>query len=75
MNPRAPSQRGVAPRARPRLASESAARPKSGKLRWAARIALYGLIGSIIGSIVLIALYRVLPPPGTPLMLIRLVEG
>jgi len=29
----------------------------------------------MIGSIVLVALYRVLPPPGTPLMLLRLVEG
>ena len=34
-----------------------------------------GLIGFIIGSIVLVALYRALPPPGTPLMLIRRVEG
>jgi hypothetical protein len=30
------------------------------------RIALYCAIGSIIGSIVLVALYRVLPPLGTP---------
>ena len=36
---------------------------------------LYCAIGFVIGSIVLVALYRVLPPPGTPLMLIRLVEG
>jgi hypothetical protein len=34
-----------------------------------------GAIGFVIGSIVLVALYRVLPPPGTPLMLIRRVEG
>ena len=29
----------------------------------------------MIGSILLVALYRVLPPPATPLMLLRLVEG
>jgi monofunctional biosynthetic peptidoglycan transglycosylase len=75
MNSRAPSRRGAAPRARPRLASGTAARPKSGMLRRVGRIALYGVIGFIIGSIVLVALYRVLPPPGTPLMLIRRVEG
>ena len=39
------------------------------------RIALYGVIGFLIGSIVLVALYRALPPPVTPLMLIRRVEG
>ena len=39
------------------------------------RIALYGVIGFIIGSIVVVALYRALPPPGTPLMLVRRVEG
>jgi monofunctional glycosyltransferase len=75
VNPRAPSRRGAARRARPRLASEIAARPKSGRLWRAARIALYGVIGFIIGSIVVVALYRALPPPGTPLMLVRLVEG
>jgi monofunctional glycosyltransferase len=74
MNPRAPSQRGAALRAHPRRASGIAARPKSGRLRRAARIALYGVIGFIIGSIVVVALYRALPPPGTPLMLVRLVE-
>jgi len=31
--------------------------------------------GFIIGSILLVALYRYLPPPGTPLMLFRWVEG
>ena len=75
MNPRAPSRRGAALRTRPRLASGIAARSKSGLLRRAGRIALYGVIGFIIGSIVLVALYRVLPPPATPLMLIRRVEG
>ena len=52
-----------------------AARPKSGRLRRIGRIALYGVIGFMIGSIVLVALYRVVPPPGTPLMLLRLVQG
>ena len=75
MNPRAPSRRGAALRTRPRLASGIAARSKSGLLRRAGRIALYGVIGFIIGSILLVALYRVLPPPATPLMLIRRVEG
>jgi len=75
MNPRAPSQRGAALRAHPRRASGIAARPKSGRLRRVGRIALYGVIGFIISSIVLVALYRALPPPGTPLMLVRLVEG
>jgi monofunctional biosynthetic peptidoglycan transglycosylase len=74
MNPRAPS-RGAAPRTHTRLASGSAARPKSGLLRRVGRIALYGAIGFVVGSIVLVALYRVLRPPGTPLMLVRLVEG
>jgi hypothetical protein len=66
MNSRAASRRGAAPSNHPRLASESAARSKSGLLRPVSRIALYGAIGFIIGSIVLVALYRVLPPPGTP---------
>jgi hypothetical protein len=75
MSSRASPRRGGAPRAAPRLASGSAARSKSGILRRLGRIALYGLIGFIIGSIVLVALYRALPPPGTPLILIRRVEG
>jgi monofunctional glycosyltransferase len=29
----------------------------------------------LIGSVLLVALYRLVPPPATPLMLIRLVEG
>jgi monofunctional biosynthetic peptidoglycan transglycosylase len=75
MNSRAASRRGAAPRTHPRLAPGRAAHLKSGLLRRVGRIALYGAIGFIIGSIVLVALYRVLPPPGTPLMLVRLVEG
>jgi monofunctional biosynthetic peptidoglycan transglycosylase len=75
MSPRAPSRHGAAQRTQPRLASGRAARPKSGLLRRVGRIAIYGAIGFIIGSIVLVASYRVLPPPGTPLMLIRRVEG
>jgi monofunctional glycosyltransferase len=50
-------------------------RPKSGRLQRVGRIALYGVIGFIIGSIVVVGLYRALPPPETPLMLVRLVEG
>jgi hypothetical protein len=57
------------------LHQEASPVSKSGLLRRVGRIALYSLIGFIIGSIVLVALYRVLPPPGTPLMLLRLVEG
>jgi len=66
MNPRAPSRRGAALRTRPRLASGIAARSKSGLLRRAGRIALYGVIGFIIGSIVLVALYRVGSAYGRP---------
>jgi monofunctional biosynthetic peptidoglycan transglycosylase len=44
-------------------------------LRRLGRIMLWGIGGFVIGSIVLVMLYRVLPPPGTPLMLLRLVEG
>src|SRR6516164_4768452 len=75
MNSRAPSRRGAGPAVQPRRTLGSAARAKSGLLRRIGRIALYGAIGFLIGSIVLVALYRVLPPPGTPLMLIRRVEG
>jgi monofunctional biosynthetic peptidoglycan transglycosylase len=75
MNSRAASRRGGAPATRPRLASGRVARRKPGLLRRIGRIALYGVIGFIIGSIVLVALYRALPPPATPLMLIRHVEG
>jgi hypothetical protein len=75
MNSRAQSRRGAAPAARPRLASGSPALPKSGLLRRVGRIALYGAIGFLIGSIVVVALYRAPPPPGAPLMLIRRVEG
>ena len=73
MNPGARSRRGPAPRARRR--SGIVAGSKSDLLRRAGRIALYGVIGFVVGSIVLVALYRALPPPGTPLMLIRRVEG
>jgi monofunctional glycosyltransferase len=75
MNSQVSPRRGAAPHVRPRLASGSAARPRSGLLRRVGRIALYSVIGFVIGSILLVALYRVLPPPGTPLMIIRLVEG
>src|SRR4051812_66673 len=75
MNSQVSPRRGAASRVRPRLASGSAARPRSGLLRRVGRIALYSVIGFVIGSILLVALYRVLPPPGTPLMIIRLVEG
>jgi monofunctional glycosyltransferase len=44
-------------------------------VRRLARIALWVISGFIIGSILLVALYRYLPPPATPLMLLRGVEG
>jgi monofunctional biosynthetic peptidoglycan transglycosylase len=44
-------------------------------LRRLARIALWVISGFVVGSILLVALYRYLPPPGTPLMLLRRVEG
>jgi hypothetical protein len=40
------------------LHQESAARPKSGLLRRIGLIALYGTIGFLIASIILVALYR-----------------
>jgi hypothetical protein len=58
MNSRASSRRGARPRTQPRLASGRAAGVKSGLLRRIGRVALYGAIGFIIGSIVLVALYR-----------------
>jgi monofunctional biosynthetic peptidoglycan transglycosylase len=75
INSRASSRRYAASAVQPRRTSGSAARPKSGLLRRIGRIALCGVIGFVVGSIVLVALYRVLPPPRTPLMLIRSVEG
>jgi monofunctional glycosyltransferase len=38
-------------------------------------ILLFAVTGCLIGSVFLVALYREVPPPVTPLMLIRLVEG
>ena len=73
MNSRAPSRRGAVPQ--PRRGSGTAARSKSGLLRRIGRTALYGVLGFLIASIVLVALYRALPPPATPLMLFRRVEG
>jgi monofunctional biosynthetic peptidoglycan transglycosylase len=73
MNSPAPSRRGAVPQ--PRRGLETAARSKSGLLRRIGRIARYGVFGSLIGSIVLVAFHRALPPPATPLMLFRRVEG
>jgi monofunctional glycosyltransferase len=39
------------------------------------RILLYALAGCLIGSVLLVVIYRLVPPPVTPLMLIRTVEG
>jgi monofunctional glycosyltransferase len=44
-------------------------------LRRLGRIALYGIGGFVLASILLVALYRAAPPPTTPLMLLRLVNG
>ena len=59
-----PPRHGATLHARPRL--EVLLVPKSGSLRRVGRIALYGAIGFIIGSIVAVALYRALPPRGRP---------
>jgi hypothetical protein len=45
-----------------------AADHRSGRLRRLGRIAWGCLSGSVIGSIVLVALYRALLPPATPLI-------
>jgi len=58
-----------------RHAPAGAANRTRGRLRRLARIALWVSGGFIIGSILLVALYRYLPPPGTPLMLFRRAEG
>jgi monofunctional biosynthetic peptidoglycan transglycosylase len=44
-------------------------------LRRLGRFLLFGITGSVILSVLIVALYREVPPPVTPLMLIRLVEG
>jgi monofunctional glycosyltransferase len=44
-------------------------------LRRLVRIAFYAISGFVVGSILLVAVYRWLPPPATPLMLLRVVEG
>jgi monofunctional biosynthetic peptidoglycan transglycosylase len=44
-------------------------------LRRIGRILLFAIAGLAIGSLFLVAVYRELPPPVTPLMLIRGVEG
>jgi len=54
--------------------SSRPARP-AGALRRLGRIPAFAITGFLIGSVFLVALYRVVPPPVTPLMLIRLVEG
>jgi monofunctional glycosyltransferase len=53
----------------------SAANRTHGMLRRLARIAFWVISGFVVGSILLVTLYRYLPPPGTPLMLLRRVEG
>ena len=58
-----------------RHAPAGAAARTHGTVRRLARIALWVISGFIIGSILLVALYRYLPPPATPLMLLRGVEG
>jgi monofunctional biosynthetic peptidoglycan transglycosylase len=44
-------------------------------LRRIGRILLFGTAGFLIVSLVFVALYREVPPPATPLMLIRRIEG
>jgi len=44
-------------------------------IRRLGRVILFAITGFVIGSVLLVALYREVPPPVTPLMLIRLVEG
>ena len=46
-----------------------------GVLRRLGRVALWVIGGFTVGSVLLVALYRYVPPPGTPLMLLRRVEG
>jgi membrane peptidoglycan carboxypeptidase len=67
--------RAVGRNRRQAVAPAGTANRTRGRLRRLARIALWVISGFIIGSVLLVALYRYLPPPGTPLMLLRRVEG
>jgi monofunctional biosynthetic peptidoglycan transglycosylase len=59
------------------LRSERRSPPATGirrKVRW--RRVAWGVAGALLlGPLVLLALYRFVPPPATPLMLLRLAEG
>jgi monofunctional glycosyltransferase len=44
-------------------------------IRRLGRLLLFVVSGFVIASVLLVALYREVPPPATPLMLIRRVEG
>ena len=44
-------------------------------LRRIGRILFLAITGFVIGSLILVVIYREVPPPATPLMLIRRVEG
>jgi len=44
-------------------------------LRRLGRILLFAVTGFLIGSVLLVVIYGAVPPPVTPLMLIRAVEG
>jgi monofunctional glycosyltransferase len=69
------SRPGKAPGSHRRRAFSAPANRRLAKLRRLGRIVL-GCIGVfVIGSIVMVAVYRALPPPATPLMLLRLVDG
>jgi monofunctional glycosyltransferase len=58
-------------------ASEPAAKPRRhrGRLRRAFRVLFRVLLGLFVASILLVAVFRVVPVPATPLMVIRLIEG
>ncbi len=61
---------------RPRRHSRAGGGDKNaGMLRRLGRILLFTITGLLIGSVFLVVVYREVPPPVTPLMLIRLVEG
>lgn len=69
------NRRGQARAAPRRRAPAAGANRNFALLRRLGRIMWWCIIGFITGSIALVALYRVLPPLVTPLMLLRLIDG
>jgi len=70
--PRVPNPRGAN---RPAGSPVTGAARRSSFLRRLGRFVAFCVAGFLILSVLLVALYRYLPPPATPLMLLRWAEG